>query len=397
MIMIFSRTLLFLLAAWIVSLSAGRCNPIYSANGIGMVIPDDAGRPKGMGGAGIADDDGKNLLRENPALLSSFTNHSFSVGVSYRRNTAFTGGADSPDYARTTPDKIKIVLPIVKGVVIGWGLSPYSENDSVIEFRGEGYREIMKSKGGINVSSFGIAGSYKDILRLGVSMNYNFGMIQEEWERSFPDDAEFHTITNYVNRKYKGYSTTVGLVARVFSGTSIGVGYTTESDMDLAVHVIPADYYNPEQVYKKTTVSLPSRWRFGITSAFTDIMTASMDVSLSQWEKAARTVKQKEMYTDTRHFGAGLRFNPSRSFNAPFYRKYSVSAGFKLGNLYYKSYPKVDTVFEKAVTFGIEFPFIENMASLITSFEFGTRGDKSKNGWDESYASIGILLIGMIK
>ena len=46
---------------------------------------------------------------------------------------------------------------------------------------------------------------------------------------------------------------------------------------------------------------------------------------------------------------------------------------------------------------GIEFPFKEDLASLITSFEFGTRGDKGKNGWDETYMGIEFLLIGTIK
>ena len=69
----------------------------------------------------------------------------------------------------------------------------------------------------------------------------------------------------------------------------------------------------------------------------------------------------------------------------------------KFGTLYYKSYPEVNSVFERAVTAGIEFPFKENVGSIMTSFELGTRGDKDRNGWDETYMSIGIMLIGVIK
>jgi len=65
--------------------------------------------------------------------------------------------------------------------------------------------------------------------------------------------------------------------------------------------------------------------------------------------------------------------------------------------LYYKSYPQIADLTEKAVTLGFEFPFKKNAGSLFTSFEMGTRGDKSKNGWDETFMNVGVSIIGKIK
>ena len=397
-----NRTSIFsvIVLAIILTIPSAYCNPIYSSNGIGLVIPDNYGRSRGMGGSGIADGDGMNVLRGNPALLGSFQKHSLSVGLSHDRNTAYIGESDQPDYAKTNPDMFKLVLPIAKGFVFGWGLSPYSRTDSVIDVSPDDYKEVVTFTGGINVSSVGLAGSYKDFLKFGLALNYNFGTITEEWEQTFPDNDDLFESTSYIYRKYKGYSTTVGFLARVFDNTYFGGSYTGKSDLDLSVNIRPGDYYNPERLYDKKTVSLPATWRMGITSSFAKSMTASMDVSFLEWENAANTSKQKEMYNDTYSVGAGVRLNPSKSLQAPFYRKLPVSAGFKFGTMYYKSGiegEKAKPVFEKAVTMGIEFPFQEDIASLITSFELGTRGDKDKNGWEETYIGIGILLIGTIK
>ena len=395
---LFRLVIVSFIAAFLISgISPGLCSPIYSSNGIGQIVHDEAGRPKTMGGAGIANDDGKNVLRGNPALLSSFKGHSYSFGATYDKNTAFFGGKENPEYAKTNPDMFKFVVPVAKGIVAGWGLTPFSRAESIIGFTHKDYTDKLTFTGGINVSSISIAGSYRDFIRFGISYNYYFGMIEEKWERTFTNNDGLYEPIDSIKRKYKGSGTTVGILVHLLKNTSVGIGYTGKSDLDKTVRVRPGNYSNPETNYDTGKVSLPARWRFGVSSVFRRRFTACMDISLAQWEKAAITPTEKEMYTNTYRFGAGVRYEPAQTPEKSIYKKLPISAGFKFGTMYYKSHPEVETVFEKAVTFGIELPFKENVASLITSFEFGTRGDKSKNGWDETYTSIGLLLIGTIK
>ena len=158
-----------------------------------------------------------------------------------------------------------------------------------------------------------------------------------------------------------------------------------------------SNVFSEEKIYRMTTISLPSQWRFGVASHFGKRLSASMDISSVQWEDAARTLKEKEMYSNTYYFGTGVRFIPSTALGASYLKTLPISAGFKMGTLYYKSYPLIDSVFEKAVTAGIELPLKDNNGTVIMSYEFGTRGDKGKNGWDETYMSIGLSLIGIIK
>ena len=49
------------------------------------------------------------------------------------------------------------------------------------------------------------------------------------------------------------------------------------------------------------------------------------------------------------------------------------------------------------MTCGLEFPLFGNLGTLIGTFEYGVRGDKDKNGWDETFMSIGISLSGVIQ
>ena len=389
------------LAVIVCFVSTALCGSPYSANGIGNVIPDDIGRSKSMGGVGIANDDGMNLLRDNPALLSAFDRFSFAFGALYGHTKTNIAGGENPTYGKIDPDVIKVILPIAKGVVLGWGLSPYSKTDTNILMpniqNGVQINDTMFSFGGINVSSAGIAATYKEVIRVGFSLNYNFGMIQEEWKRTFPDNNELLTSKYFIKKKYKGYSNTLGILASIYKNTTLGIGYTTKSDMEMSTYVLSGYITNPEKLLITKTATLPSSWRIGIFSELRENLNAGMDIKFAQWEDAARQPKEKEMYNNTYRFGVGLRYIPSSRLNAKYYQTLPLSAGFRFGTLYYKSYPTINPVFEKAVTFGIEFPLKGEVGSIIISFEYGLRGDKNKNGWDENFMSAGVLLIGKIK
>ena len=173
--------------------------------------------------------------------MGSFNEPTFSFGVYHERNTVYYGGSENPMCAQTTPNLVKIILPLGKGFVLGWGLSPYSKTDGVVEVSNDNYIDQMKSSGGINISALGLATSYKDIIYLGISYNYNFGMIREEWSRTFPNDDSLNETYDVIKKKYKGYNTTIGILARITANTSIGAGYTDKVDLDNTVKISSGD------------------------------------------------------------------------------------------------------------------------------------------------------------
>ncbi len=177
------------------------CGNPSSANGIGMLIPDDSGRSRGMGGAGIAVDDGKNLIQGNPALISSFKDASYGIGVTYDRVSTNPSTGAKTNFARTEPTIIRFVLPLYRGIALGWGLTPYSQTDVKLELPspdGATYTDTMNSTGGINLSSFQLAASFLSF-RAGAAVNYYFGEIKEEWIRDFKGAEDI----NNSHRVYK--------------------------------------------------------------------------------------------------------------------------------------------------------------------------------------------------
>ncbi|MBN1292290.1 MAG: hypothetical protein JXB48_10665 [Candidatus Latescibacteria bacterium] len=376
------------------------CGSPYAANGLGILVPDDQGRAQTMGSAGAAYGDGMNLMRGNPALLGTVTTHTYAISMLYDKTKMFYGGTEQPEYARTNPSLVKFVFPLGRGLVVSWGLSPYSRADAKININAEPgvkYNDKLTTSGGINISTVGFAGSIKKRLYLGIAFNYHFGAIDENWTRIFDEDMDLHNTTDYLKRKYKGYSATFGVLVNPYKQTYVGFGYTTQAALDLNVVVHPGSVLESEIPVERTKVNLPSMIRMGVSSQLASRLITVLDYSYELWEDAAKTTKEKAMYNNSHHFGGGIRLLPSTRFNASYYKTVPVSLGFKIGTQYYKSYPKIDVVSEKAVTMGFEFPLKGKIGILISSFEYGTRGDKDKNGWDETYFSFGLSLIGKIR
>jgi long-subunit fatty acid transport protein len=304
-------------------------------------------------------------------------------------------------YAKSLPNAFKIVLPIHKGIVLGWGLYPYSRTDINMLFNGsqDGVqtKDELSSTGGVNVSSASIAGSFRNYVRVGFAYNYNFGMISENWERTFPSDSLLTSSYYLLKRKFGGYSKSVGIVTNVTKWITLGGGYTTKSEMNQRITVHTGTISDPEKTLTTITTVLPETWRTGVMFKFGEKFSAGSDYTFAGWEKAARTSKEKQLYNDATRIGVGFHYNPTPRFSDSYYKKIPVSVGFSYGSLYYKSYPVIDTVTEKSVTIGVEFPLQRNAGSILTSFEYGKRGDKSKNGWDENFMCFGISFIGRMQ
>jgi len=392
------RSFLFVGCVFVVLSTAAFAGTPSSANGIGMLVPDDSGRSRGMGGAGIAVDDGKNLLQGNPALISSFKNPSYGFGVTYDRvSTNISSGAKST-FARTDPTVIRFVLPLYRGIALGWGLTPYSETDVKLELPstdGAIYTDTISSSGGINLSSFQLAASFLSI-RAGAAVNYYFGEIKEEWIRDFNGAEGINNSSEYIKKQYHGYGATVGVLAK-FSKVSLGAGYTTQSSLDEIKHMQPSGENMSDISIENGTVRLPSTIRLGAAMDISRRLSAALDYSRSGWSDAARTDREKRMYEDTWTIGGGIRFIPSVSPIADYMSGIPLSLGFHYGTLYYKSFPKIDTVREASLTLGIELPFVNKSGGLITSYEIGKRGDTDSNGWDETFFRVGVSLAGTIK
>ncbi|MFC1607610.1 hypothetical protein ACFL47_06520 [Candidatus Latescibacterota bacterium] len=392
-------TIVFVVVLVVLLPVQARCGSPYSANGLGFMIPDDPGISRSLGGAGTALGGGVNMMRGNPALLATFKRASYSVSTMYDNINTDMDTPENPVHSKNNLSLLKFVLPMGKGIVMSWGLSPYSRTDVTIDLESKdkvAYNDIMTTKGGINVSTFGISGSALNRIYFGASANYHFGAIEENWSRMFADSLNLHNKTDYLKKKFKGYSTTIGVMVIPVKKVYIGAGYTTQANLDLNVVLHPGNPVDPEVPVYTRKVKLPSTFRLGVASDITEKLLVAADFTHEQWEDAAVSDKEKDMYSNSYRFGGGIRFLPSTRIGAPFLLKLPLSIGFKTGSLYHKSYPTGNKVTETAVTFGFEIPLMRNIGRLYNSFEYGVRGNKSDNGWEETFFSFGLSFVGTI-
>jgi hypothetical protein len=394
-----AMTIFAVLAAFLSLSAPAWCGTPSSANGIGVVIDDNLGRSKGMGGAGIAVGGGLSELRGNPALISTFKAPAYGFGFNYNRVATHPNGGGTINFAHTDPDYIKFVLPLYRSFTIGWSLSPISRTNVNIALEsnpGDTFTDTASFDGGVNVSSFEIAAGYRSVYA-GIGIDYYFGAIEEKWVRVFDSSAGLNNSTDFLNREFKGYGITFGMLAKPTRMLSLGFGYTTPTSMDMSLHFKPGNKDALDTIIGTGSTDLPAMYRMGLAATFSNRVSAAADLSLSEWAKAAKTLDEKAMYTNTYSFGAGVRFIPSTSPTAGYIESIPLTAGFRIGTLYYKSFPKIDTLREMALTFGVELPSKSGSGGLITSCEVGKRGDKNSNGWDETFVNVGISLSGLVK
>jgi hypothetical protein len=372
--------------------------PINSANGFGATIPDDYGRAMGVGGAGVADTGSIGMLVSNPALLTTFPTHTYVLGTVYDRSTASYGGIEQADYAKLNGGVFRLVFPVVHGLTVGWGLSPLTLTDASIGFAGDTWDDTVKTTGGLTMSSFGAGVSLWDRVRLGATFNYTFGMIQEEWSRVFDDPETYGSLVTLARKKHKGYGTSFGIIISLPAGMSVGGGYTTKTELTRSSYVRPGSYSNEERLTGTDTANLPARWRVGLASRIGERFTAMLDYEAADWEGAAESAAETALYANSSRIGGGIRYVPSTStIRRSYLRSLPLSLGARYGVLPYRSYPSREDVVERSISAGIDFPIKDELGVIVTTFEFGERGDKGTNGWEESFLRVGVTLIGRIK
>ena len=396
-----SRALLPALLAGMFFTAGANAGSPYMANGIGYQAATDNGPARGMGGAGLANPNGLNLLTGNPALLAGTAKSTLLFGASNNLTRTTIDGAGTESFSRTDMDLLMFALPVTRGIVVGWNLSPYSRTDgSMILSRVENGTAIdddANITGGISTSHAGIAWGWRDRIRVGYSMNYHFGAIQEEWTRRFPNNPELVPSLYYLKRKYSGYSHSIGMVASFGPYLSVGAGYTTPATLDRKDYVVIGSLANDDLLQGKGTSKLPESIQFGLYSNPSGTLGMALDTAFERWEDATVTQTERDQYANTFRVAAGIRYQQSTRDTDPYYRKIPLSAGVRYRTLYYRSSaPSADTVSERAFTLGAEFPLKNEVGYLVTSLEAGTRGDQQTNGWHDTFVGFNIALIGSL-
>ncbi|MEL6588835.1 MAG: hypothetical protein AAFP02_02390 [Bacteroidota bacterium] len=161
----------------------------YSRYAIGEIFQNASARHAGMGGVGIAADNYFSINRTNPAAFGDivFTTMDFSGFGQYSR---FQSNSSTDDQVTAGFQNLSFAFPANNGMVFTMGFSPYS----AVGYQIREFQEVIiedstfiqdsqyEGEGGTNQFFIGYAARLLNRrLRLGVSGQFIFGGIRQEW------------------------------------------------------------------------------------------------------------------------------------------------------------------------------------------------------------------------
>ncbi|RRO24408.1 lipid outer membrane transport protein FadL-like protein [Flavobacteriaceae bacterium 14752] len=167
---------LFLLITTSLSAQEGTFSP-YSFFGVGNDTFRGTAENRSMGGISVFSDS-IHLNLQNPASYSKLKLTTFSIAAT--GNSLELEENDSTDDVNfSTIDYIGIGIPLNK-FGIGFGLKPLSSVGYNIQNVGENIAKSLEGRGGINSAYLSGGMEVIDNLSLGLTMNYNFGDIENK-------------------------------------------------------------------------------------------------------------------------------------------------------------------------------------------------------------------------
>ena len=368
---------------------------IFSGIGQGDEVWGPDGRSSGMGGVGIAILDGRNFVRENPAVLGSFRN----VGMSVLFRTELRNAKDRFAENRLTDGDMgyfRIVLPHPKGIVFRFGVEPVTAvNFDFSELGlGGGAQDTVKlqMRGGIQAISFGLGARLKeDRLFLGANLDAIItGTIQETWTRIFEDPSIFPSV-DVIDRQNRGTRWTVGMAYNTKKHYSFGAFLTPRTTLE-QTQILETRF----GLIQKSSIDVDLPASFGLGGAYSDPggkWMAAADMRFSLWEDI-----DPNRYRNAYGFAAGISYitgeeDPlGKSFRIP------LRFGVKRKVLQYAGLPGgKDAVGETGVSLGAGIPFQRNWGIFELSFEVGKRGSVDKNGAQEVFFRQTFSIVGWPK
>jgi len=173
------RKTLFLFLLFTLNLSAqeGTFSP-YSFFGVGNNTFRGTSENRSMGGISMFSDS-IHLNLQNPAAYSKLKLTNFSIAAT-ANSLEIEEGSNTDDINFSTVDYIGVGIPLKK-FGIGFGLKPLSAvGYEIQDFGEEDIAKILSGRGGINTTYFSAGFKAYKNLSLGISVNYNFGEIENK-------------------------------------------------------------------------------------------------------------------------------------------------------------------------------------------------------------------------
>lgn len=394
--------LLLLLVSSGILAQEGSISP-YSYYGIGNNTFRGTAENRSMGGLSIFADS-IHLNLQNPAAYSQLKLTTFAVATTANFATLQDSNTEE-NLNYTTVDYVALGLPLKK-FSVGFG---FKHNTSVgydIETFEDDVEKILTGRGGVNAFFFsGGLNVYKN-LSLGVTINYNFGELenknilsQEGIERSTREinTSDLSGLTFELGLQHKFY-----LKKKQFIQTSLMYAPETSLDLkgnrSLATILFGANgrevvVDGEDAILTRDEVSFGSRFRAGIGVGKDNKWFVGLEYDYqepSDFDAIAFNNNPELNYVEANQFRLGGYFIPR--FNAPsgFFNRVVYRAGLRYGSTGIDF--RNESINEFGISFGLGIPAGRLFSNINLGAEYWNRGTTTNNLVQEDYFSVFISL-----
>lgn len=425
-----------ILTLFIYTSATAQENSPYSRYGLGDIVPGQNIMARGMGGisAGFSDNEVVNFI--NPASYGNFNYYDSSIMKRIAMapsRTIFDFGfeIDTRNLKQIDPaakfsatnlivSYVQLGLPIrlrkanKKGVFLGmnFGLRPVSRiNYKVLtteRLQGvDSIGSLYEGSGGVNEALVGAGLRIKNF-NIGFNTGYRFGNKKFNTIRSILNDTVYHYQSNSeTSSNFGGLFYTLGTQyefkfkrnpAEPARGAVLRLGayaslkQTLNASQDVLRQTVKYDVengiYQVDSIFKSTSdgkVQYPLTWGAGFTYRDSSgHWTVGADYETTSW-KDYRFFGEKDSVQNSWRIHAGFEYYPAER-TTPI-RKYFSFVKYRAGFYYGPSYVNIgNSMPEYAFTAGLGIPLKlrpsygnDQYSYLNTTFEFGSRGNKSTN------------------
>jgi hypothetical protein len=383
----------YILCALLIVFSNAIGGSVFSSYGIGLPYSFPNARSMGMGGTAIAIPYQYAISRTNPARLSGINKTSLSLQYLYEQNKYKddTGRATS-QYANF--DGFTFVVPFGEKLGIAASMHPFTRIDYNIRYQqsqtGQLYTKSVEGIGGLNTFSFSLYWDIASQIAIGVSGDYIFGKIKENWEVTY-ESADFISTSDLLSTKNWGYGLTAGILIHPVSTLHFGAVYQPKIDLDTRTSTYYA--YTVDALTQNGTIKIPASWGIGISYGIGQFGLIGADFHQQNWSQLEINNQILNRTQNIQRFSLGGELHFSDDPFEAYYKRMSYRVGICLQPFF------VDDVAGRSITekwfsFGLGLPLLMNMAQVDLALAFGQRGSLENNGISENLFRISLSISG---
>lgn len=354
-------------------------NSLYSKYGIGILRPYAGASYFGQGNIGIAAYSPIALQYLNPAALAYLTRTRFEGSFLFERANVKLNN-NTGKFSDSGFNTLHIGIPMADGYALGFGLMPYSIIAHTYEDVVDGeYRSELEGTGGLERAFFRLSGMIGKKFAYGAGFDVYFGRLERTW-RVYFDNATYNKTEDVTSTTAVGMSGHVGFLIELHQKLHIAGMINAPASLNTKTQT---DYvFRTENDITEGEIKLPLTQGYGLNFKPNSRFTLLADFEASNWGSLAASEILGAKTTDTKRYGVGIEFVPSRKFNESVWKKMSYRLGFNMGNLpYLVAGEKVN---EKFVNAGLTLPYNAFNSQMEIGLEYGKRGDANQIGSEEN-------------